>query len=373
MKRSLTVGALAALALGTCSLALIQGTTETANAQAKNLDITWIDTEGGAATLMVTPAGESFLIDTGYPDADRDAKRILAAAQKAGLSRIDHVLISHFHGDHEGGLNALSKMIPIDKFYDHGDVVDEVDRGRLNDYKSIAGSKRTIVKPGDQIELKGGVKVLVVASEAKFIDKPINGGGPNPLCADAPQMSKAGGENQRTVGVLVSYNNFTYLNTIDIDWATEMELACPLNKLGKVTLFQTGRHGAGDGANAPGFIGAIQPQVVIVNNGPRKGFGASDDRVKPIAVPGKTFAPYERVSYLRFTKNPGLEGIWQGHLSLLDKDPAHNTANDMIANFEETAECQGHAITASVAADGKFTVTNTRNGFSKSYMARKAN
>ena len=161
-----------------------------------------------------------------------------------------------------------------------------------------------IVKPGDEIALKGGVKVTVVASEAKFIDKPVNGGGPNPLCETAAQMTPAAGENQRTVGVLVSYNNFTYLNTIDIDWGTEMILVCPINKLGAVTVFQTGRHGAGDGANAPGFIGAIKPQVVVVNNGPRKGFGASDDRVKPIAVPGKTFAPYERVTYLRFAKNP---------------------------------------------------------------------
>src|SRR5262249_13991058 len=154
------------------------------------------DTEGGAATLLISPGGESLLIDTGYPDADRDAKRIAAAAKQAGLQKIDHVLISHFHGDHEGGLNALSKMIPIDHFYDHGDVVDEVDRGRLNDYKSIAGSKRKIVKPGDEIELKGGVKALIVASEGKFIDKPVNGGGPNPLCETAPQMSKAAGENQ---------------------------------------------------------------------------------------------------------------------------------------------------------------------------------
>jgi hypothetical protein len=269
-----------------------------------------------------------------------------------------------------GGLRALSKMIPIDKFYDHGDVVDEVDRGRLNDYKDIAGSNRVIVKPGDEIALKGGVKVTVVASEAKFIDRPVNGGGPNPLCADAPQMTPAAGENQRTVGVLVSYNSFTYLNTIDIDWGTEMLLACPINKVGQVTVFQTGRHGAGDGANAPGFIGAIKPQVVVVNNGPRKGFGAADDRVKPISIPGKTFAPYERVTFLRYAKLPSTEGIWQGHLSLLDKDPSHNTAPDQIANFEETANCQGHGITASVAADGKFTMTNLRNGFSKSYTAR---
>ena len=49
-----------------------------------------------------------------------------------------------------------------------------------------------------------------------------------------------------------------------------------------------------------------------------------------------------------------------------------NTSPDMIANFEEPAECQGHAITASVAADGRFTMTNMRNGFSKSYTARRA-
>jgi competence protein ComEC len=367
MKRSLAIGA---LALASSALAIIQINSEPAKAQTGNLQIQWIDTEGGAATLLISPGGESLLIDTGYPTDDRDPKRIAAAAKQLGLQKIDHVLISHFHADHEGGLNALSKMIPIDHFYDHGDVVDEVDRGRLNDYKSVAGGKRKIVKPGDTIELKGGVKALIVASEGKFIDKPVNGGGANPLCADAPQMSRAAGENQRTVGVLVSYNKFTYLNTIDIDWGTEMELACPLNKLGQVTVFQTGRHGGGDGANAPGFIGAIKPQVVVVNNGPRKGFGATDDRVKPISVPGRTFAPYERVTYQRFAKNPGIEGIWQGHLSLLDKDAAHNTAPDQIANFEETAECQGHAITASVAADGKFTMTNTRNGFSKGYTAR---
>ena len=366
MGRSLTFGASLALVLATSGLAFAQNTPA-------NLQIHWIDTEGGAATLIVSPAGESFLIDTGYPDADRDAKRILAAAQKAGVSKIDHVLISHFHNDHVGGLEGLAKMIPIDKFYDHGDTVDQVDKKRLDDYKALAGNKRVIVKPGDKIELKGGVQVLVVASDAKFIDKPVNGGGPNPLCENAARMSAAAGENQRTIGVLVTYNNFTYLNTIDLDWASEMELACPLNRVGAVTIFQTGRHGAGDGANAPGFIGAIKPQVLVVNNGPRKGFGATDSRVQPISIPGKTFAPYEKITYLRYAKNPGIEGIWQGHLSLLDKDPAHNTSPDMIANFEETADCQGHAITASVAADGRFTMTNTRNGFSKSYTPRRTN
>jgi hypothetical protein len=146
-----------------------------------------------------------------------------------------------------------------------------------------------------------------------------------------------------------------------------MVLACPDNLLGKVTLYQTSRHGGFDGAGAPAHLGAIQPQVVVVNNGPRKGLGAVDDRVRSL-TPGA--APYERVAYLRLAKLPRIEGIWQGHKSLLDPDPNHNTSEDMIANLGETAGCEGHWIKASVAPDGKFTITNGRNGFSKSYTAR---
>jgi competence protein ComEC len=369
MTKSLTVAAVAALALAGTGLTLAQNNPATPM-QAGNLRMYWIDTEGGAATLLVAPSGESLLIDTGYPTEDRDAKRIFAAAKTAGLTRIDHVVISHWHSDHVGGLAALAKMIPISKFYDHGDEVDDVDRERLNGYKVVAGNNRVIVKPGDKIPLKD-FEALVVTSERKLLTSPVNGGAANPLCADSQQMQPAAGENQRGISLLITYNNFTYLNTIDLDWAKEMELACPLNKVGKVTLYQTGRHGGFDGAGAPALLGAIQPQVVVVNNGPRKGFGARDERMKPVVIAGKQFAPYEKVAYQRLAKLPGIEGIWQGHLSLLDKDPAHNTSPDMTANFEETADCQGHAITAAIASDGKFTMTNTRNGFSKNYVARK--
>ncbi len=362
MKTFVTGPALAVAALAATGLALAQNAPRT-------LDITWIDVEGGAATLLVSPSGESMLVDTGYAVGDRDAKRIYAATQKAGLRRIDHLVISHFHGDHTGGLAALSKMIPIERFYDHGGAVDAVDQGRLDEYKAIAGGKRTIVKPGDEIAMQG-VKTLVVSANRQFLTNPVPGGGPNPLCNDAALMSPAGGENQRMVGVLHSYGNFRFLNLIDLDWQMEMELACPINKLGPVTLYQTSRHGSLDGAGAPAFLGAIRPQVVVVNNGPRKGLGQSDSRVQPVTIPGKPPVPYEKNSYLRLAKLPGIEGIWQGHLSLLDRNPAHNTAPDMIANVEETADCQGHEITAKVAADGKFTVTNGRNGFGKSYVAR---
>jgi competence protein ComEC len=343
---------------------------EKSGAQARNLEIYWIDTEGGAATLIVSPSGESMLIDTGYPDGARDATRILETARHAGLKKIDHLVISHYHRDHVGGLAVLSRMIPIGRFYGPGDKIETVNQQWLDSYTAASDGKRKIVKPGDRIQLKD-VQVLVVTADEKVLAKPVNGGGPNPLCADAAQMSPAGFENARMVGVLLTYGKFTFLNLIDLDWYKEMELACPVNKLGKVTLYQTSRHGSLDGAGAPAFLAAIAPQVVVVNNGPNKGLGQTDKRIQPITVPGKPSAPYEKNAYLRLAGLPGIEGIWQGHLSLLDKDPRHNTSEAMIANLEDTADCKGNWIKASIARDGKFTITNGRNGYSKTYAARQ--
>ena len=336
------------------------------NAQPHHLEIYWIDVEGGAATLIVSPSGESMLIDTGWAINGRDAKRLYAATQMAGLKKIDYLVISHFHADHVGGLAEFSKMIPIGRFFDHGDAIEKENREWLDSYLTASAGKRTTVKPGDEIPLKGA-RVLVVSSDQKLLAKPVNSGGPNPLCTDAEQKAPVSPENQRTVGMLLTYGKFKYLNLVDLDWSKEMELACPVNKLGAVTLYQTGRHGAFDGAGAPAFLNAIRPQVVVVNNGPRKGMGQVDATVKSLTPRD---APYEKIAYQRLAKIPGIEGIWQEHLSLLDRDPTHNTSEDMIANLEDTADCRGNWIKASVARDGKFTVTNGRNGFSKTYTAR---
>ena len=338
-------------------------------AQSRTLDIYWIDVEGGAATLIVTPSGESMLIDTGYETGDRDAKRIHAAAQQAGLKQIDHVVISHYHGDHVGGLAALSKMIPIGRFYGPGDEIEPANQKWFDSFRTAAAGKRTIAKPGDRIPLQG-VQAMVVSSDRQFLEKPLEGGGPNSLCANAEQKAPAGLENERMVGIMLTYGRFKFLDLTDLDWASEMRFVCPVNKLGKVTLFQTNRHGSWDGAGAPAFLGAISPQVVVFNNGPRKGLGQVDANAKTITPEGTRVAPYERNGYARAAKLPGIEGIWQGHLSLLDKDPSHNTSETMIANLEETAECKGHWIKASVEPDGRFTILNSRNGFSKTYTAR---
>lgn len=334
----------------------------------KNLEMYWIDVEGGAATLIVAPSGQSLLIDSGWAVGDRDAKRIYAAAQQAGLKQIDHFVLSHYHADHAGGLAALSKMIPIVHFYGRSDDIEKENQQWLDSFVNASKGRRTIVNPGDTIPI-AGLEALVVASDGKLLDQPVKGGGPNPLCATAEEKAAAGPENQRMVGILLTSGKFKFLALLDLDWEKEMELVCPVNKLGQVTIYQTSRHGSFDDAGSPAMLGAIHPQVVVMNNGPRKGMGQTD-ATKSNNPPGKTVAAYEKNTYLRLASTPGVEGIWQSHLSLLDPDPHHNTAENMIANLEDTADCKGNWIKASVARDGKFTVTNGRNGFSRSYVIR---
>ena len=350
-------------------LTLLFATAGVLGAQSKNLDIYWIDVEGGAATLFVSPSGESMLVDTGYETDGRDPKRIMAAAQAAGLTKIDYVVISHYHADHAGGLPGVAKMIPIGKVYGRSDEeLEKANEKWRNNATEAAKGKLIVVKAGDTIPLKG-VQTTVVISDAKGITKPLKGAGTaNPACQDAEQQAAAGPENQRMVGLMVQFGKFRLLNLQDLDWEREMSLVCPIDELGPITLWHASRHGGLDGSGAPAFLSAIHPQVILVNNGPRKGMGQVDKTVKSTTPGGPK--PYEKNSYLRMAKLSGVEDIWQGHLSLLDSDAAHNTAQNQIANLEDTADCKGNWIKASVAPDGKFTITNGRNNFSKTYTAR---
>jgi competence protein ComEC len=321
-------------------------------AQTHNLDIYWIDVEGGAATLIVSPEGQSLLVDAGNPGADdRDAKRVFAATKMAGLKKIDLYMTTHFHGDHVGGTPALSKMIPIDRYLDHGDSIETTPNAQqlFNAYKAVAEGKRTTLKPGDRIPLKG-LNVEVVASNGAVLDKPINGGGPNPYCSGAAQHDPDKTENQRSAGFLLTYGRFKFLDIGDLTWDKEMELGCPVDKLGAVTLLQATHHGfVNDFSGAPPLYWALKPQVVIVNNGPRKGLQVS--------------------AWETIQKIPGLEAVWQSHLAL-HTDKEHNTGEQRIANLEATDACKGYWLKASVAKDGSFSVTNGRNGYSQSYKTR---
>ncbi len=319
---------------------------------ARDLEIYWIDVEGGGATLIITPNGQSLLVDTGNPGPDdRDPKRIFAAAQAAGLKKIDYLFTTHYHGDHAGGTPALSKMIPIGQYFDHGDSIEGQGRGAQiwDGYKSVATGKRTQVRPGMKLPLKD-VDAVVVSSNAEVIPAAINGGGVNPFCMNATPKAADTTENQRSAGFLLTYGKFKFLDLGDLTWDMEMQLACPINKLGAVTLFQATHHGFfGDQSGFPPHVLALKPQVVVVNNGPTKGWQNS---------------AWETVQKIQ-----GLEDTWQIHRAI-GPNRDHNTGADLIANPEPTDQCKGNWIKATIEKNGKFTLTNGRNGFKKSYTSR---
>jgi competence protein ComEC len=319
----------------------------------KTLDIYWIDAEGGAATLIVSPSGESLLVDTANrtPD-DRDAKRIFAAAQQAGLKKIDYLLTTHFHSDHIGAMPALAKLIPIGMYLDHGESIEIARPNVAAAYKAYveqAGSNRKILKPGDHIPLKG-VNIDVIMSAAQAITKPLKGAGAkNAACADFKEHGpEQDPDNDYSVGFVLHYAKFDFIDMGDLTWNYEQKLVCPNNLIGKVDVYQTTHHGL-DRSNSPQFISAIQPTVAVMNNGPRKGGPAS--------------------VFETLRKSPGLQDIWQGHLALgIPKEV--NTDEKMIANLGPSQGCEGALLKLSVDEGGKYTMTNLRNGFSKTYQAK---
>jgi competence protein ComEC len=317
---------------------------------AGTLDIYWIDAEGGASTLIVTPGGRSVLMDTGFGGFDdRDASRIARVVRDvAGLKRLDHVLISHFHSDHAGGLAALSKRVEIGSFIDHGETVEKGSgRAVWDEYRPIAGNRRRTVKPGERLTFDG-VELIIVAAHSQVLAKPLADGGRNPLCDSFKPQPEDPGENGKSLGYLLRAGKFEFVNLGDLSWNFQHQLACPVNLLGKVDVFQVTHHGTRDDV-LPQQMWAMAPTVAVMNNGPGKGAGA--------------------VAVETVLRSPGLEDLWSLHRAL-GNDAAHNAPEPLTANLGDTAGCEGAWIRARVTDGSSYVLTNSRNGQSKTYRVK---
>ena len=322
----------------------------------KALDIHFIDTEGGAATLIITPAGESVLIDCGNPGA-RDAERIHKVAVAAGLKQIDHLYITHWHSDHYGGVARLSRLIPIASYHDRGipDTLADDPRGfpmLIRDYRAATEGKSKTVKAGDVLPLrqKAGAPevkfVCLVASGATIADKP--GTPENPQAKGYKDRPVDTSDNAKSLGFLLSYGDWRFLDLGDLTWNVEYRLISPSDKIGAVDVYQVTHHGQ-DSSNHPGLINTVKPRVAIMNNGARKG--------GHIAV----------MTALR--RSPEIKAIYQMHRNVT-AGAADNTDPEFIANPDE--KCQGESIRLTVSDDARsYAVTVGSKGKPQRYDTRK--
>jgi competence protein ComEC len=336
--------------LGLC-LSVLSGITPfAAAASPKSLQIYFVDVEGGQATLVVSPSGQSLLIDTGWPGYEgRDADRILAAVHQAGIKQLDYVLITHYHRDHVGGVPQLVDGIKVGTFVDHGPNMEDSEVTRT-DYaayeKAIAGHAHVVVKPGWGLPIKG-LEVRVLAAAGDHLTSPLAGAGKaNPYCASEPAAAADSTENARSVGVLITYGQFRFLDLGDLTKKKEIEIACPNNMIGMVDLFLVTHHGA-DLSNSKSMVWGLHPRVAVIDNGPRK---------------GSSPAAWQIVR-----ESPGLEDLWQLHYAA-ESDKDHNVADERIANVKEN--CEGKYLKVEAETDGTFTVTNSRTGVQKTYSKK---
>lgn len=329
--------------------------TALAKDQPRGLDITFIDVEGGAATLIVTPLGESVLIDCGNPGS-RDAERIHRAAQHAGLKAIDHLIITHWHLDHYGSVERLARLIPIRHFYDRG-IPQTLPEDPMNfplliqAYKAASQGKSRTLSPGDEIPLKqasGGPTLRLLclcAREEVIAEKP--GAPANPAArAHQPQPVDTS-DNAKSLGFLLSYGGFRFLDLGDLTWNIEYKLVHPSDKIGPVDVYLSTHHGL-EISNNPVVINTVRPRVAIFNNGARKG-----------CHPSVTAA---------LRRSPDIQAIYQLHRNLTVA-AQENTEPDMIANPDE--KCDGESIRLAVSPDGKsYTMTVGSGGKPRRYETR---
>ena len=317
---------------------------------AQNLSIYWTDVEGGAATLIVTPAGESILVDSGNPGG-RDSKRIFEIADKtAHLKQIDVLITTHYHIDHFGGAAEVAGMIPIKTVYDNG-VFEGGTEKPSDKYKLFPTDKRLVINPGDEIPLKQAegaprLSIKCLGTRQTFIPAP-NDAAACPDCAGAKRKTEDKSDNANSVVLLLSFGDFRFFLAGDLTWNVEEKLVCPVNLAGTVDVYQVTHHGL-DISNNPLVVKSLKPTVAIMSNGTTKGCGA------------------ETCTTLKAT--PSIQAVFQIHKNLR-KDSEHNTSDDLIANLDE--KCDGNFIQLNVDAAAKsYTVSIPAKKLEKTFKTQ---
>lgn len=353
MNLRFTLAPLLAVALGWISPSF-------ADSRDGRLDIYWIDVEGGAATLIVTPADESILIDAGFPGG-RDSDRILEAAKRAGLSRIDHLLITHFHFDHFGGAAEIAPEFPIAVLHERA-IPDRDDKLSgpaypmlIKQYREMSVGERRRIEVGATIPLRAlpegapRLSLRCIAADRRIIPPPTPLPERNPLTGSVAPKPHDPSDNGNSAVFILEFGEFRLFVGGDVTWNVEADIVTPYNVAGTVDVYLVNHHGRNT-SNNPMLIRSLAPTVAVMSNGPRKG-GDAD--------------------VLATLKNtPSIQAVYQMHRDVRGDD--RNTADEYIANVEE--RCAGNAIRLAVARDASdYTVEIPARGHSRTFAVRARN
>ncbi|MCX7016492.1 MAG: MBL fold metallo-hydrolase [Candidatus Sumerlaeota bacterium] len=343
----------------------------------ETFDLYVLNVDLGNAVLAVSPSGQSMLLDAG-PPGEQYTNVILAAMKDAGVDRIDHVVISHYDWDHYGTIPELAEKVPILHYVDHGSneeldkdpAVSQPHAARRNPQyeayiKAREKGSHTAAKPGDKIPFEG-VEATVVASGGRVLSAPVKGGGGfNHAGWLTERIADNTEEDQQSVGVLLEFGQFRFIDLGDLPWNLSCKLFLPENKVGPVDLYLITHHalspvkesigGQRQSAAAcpPCEVYGLRPRVAILS--------CNEDYVTRLATPE---------AWQRVRLSPGLEDIWQTHYQA-QGGPDNNAPEEFIVSLNAFHDEERGWIKVSAERDGSFTVANKRNGFAKRYPAGK--
>lgn len=337
--------------LATFAVPFLLATSLTAGNVDKRLDIYWIDVEGGAATLVATPAGESILIDTGLP-RQRYVDRIRdVIIDVAGFNRLDHLIISHYDVDHYGGATGLSRELPIVNLYDNGKF-QGMRRDPGENYWMIRCRQRNVLNPGDELPLRQAtepspmpVTLRCIATRQQFIGPPDGAAQNDSECGHIPQKDDDASENANSMVLTLEFGRFRFFNATDLTWNLESRLVCPVNLIGQADVYQVTHHGL-DRSNNPLVIRSLAPTISVMNNGPTKG---CDPEV-----------------FANLQSAPSIKAMYQMHKNQRPDGNTNNTVNEFIANKGGES---GNYIKISVAPDAKsYTASIPATGHMRTFQ-----